>query len=715
MFRHQENSIAFRGLVLAAFGISLAGCGGSGGAASSGGSAGASSSTVTSSSPATSSAPSTSSAPVTTPALAAVPTNLAATAGSAEINLTWTASSGATSYNIKRATVTGGPYTQLASASSTSYSDTSVTNGTQYFYVVSALDSAGESANSAQVSATPVAAMAAIPPTPTGVVAAAGNAQVSLTWSSSTGATSYHIKRSTTSGGPYTQVSAPSSAAFIDTSLTNGTTYYYVVSALDSAGESGNSTAVSATPMAATTSSTGSECGMQLGTSPVIFCDTFDAPAGIGNRAGDLNGNVWAVSRAIGGGVNFGQNEYNQWNSTQIQKCDGTTPQVTPPNDIIICNGQLREASNDNNSGVFDAGDVTSLAMYPKQPFDYAGRTGTVSFDVSNDTTGTHAAWPEFWMSDTPVPDPFNHFDSWQDLPANGFGVRFAAAAPPGNPGTCQNSNNMSNWRWTVDSVVVVRNYVFDDTNGYGTGQVSLTPLDCVIASSGPGQMNHIEVRISQNQINVYATDAGVAPSPTTLRHIATITNANLTLTRGLIWLEDVHYNADKETTLNGGASEREHTFSWDNVAFDGPFTARDFSYDALDNTAPGLNGSVNLGKFSQANQTSSWNVLNMPANPQAAAARVLFNFNGGDNPNPTVLNVIVNGNAHAVPWPYPDQLQNTWRTLAVTIPITDLVPGTNVLQLGADTAEVFSNIDIVLGDVPGGVPVLPGANDSYP
>jgi hypothetical protein len=268
--------------------------------------------------------------------------------------------------------------------------------------------------------------------------------------------------------------------------------------------------------------------------------------------------------------------------------------------------------------------------------------------------------------------------------------------------------------RWTVDSAVVVRGYVMDDTGGYGTRTaMSVKQLDCVIQPSGPGQMNHVELRISQNQIDVYATDAGVAATPAKLKHIAVITNANLTLTRGLIWLEDVHYNADKGDPAR--PSQREHTFAWDNVAFDGPFTYRDFSYDALDNTVPGPNGSVNLGKLSAANQTTSWNVANMPANPQGTAARVLFNFTGEAHPNPTTLNVIVNGHAHTVQWPYPDQVNNTWRTYAVTIPLTDLVAGTNVVQLGANTAQLFANVNIVLVDVPGGVPVLPGANDSYP
>jgi len=178
----------------------------------------------------------------------AAPTNLMATAGNAQAGLTWSASSGATGYHVKRATTSGGPYTQVAAPTSASYTDTGLTNGTTYYYVVSALTSAGESANSAQASAAPVAPPPSIPATPTGLVAAPGNASVVLNWSASSGATSYHVKRATMSGGPYSQVAAPTSTSYTDTSLTNGTTYYYVVSALDSAGESAGSTQVSAVP-----------------------------------------------------------------------------------------------------------------------------------------------------------------------------------------------------------------------------------------------------------------------------------------------------------------------------------------------------------------------------------------------------------------------------------------------------------------------------------
>ena len=182
----------------------------------------------------------------------AVPTGLAATAGNAQVSLAWTASTGATSYYVKRATVSGGPYTQVAAPTTNSYVDTGLTNGTKYYYVVSAYNSAGESANSSEVNATPTAPVN-IPATPTGLAATAGNAQVSLTWSASAGATGYHVKRSATTGGPYTQVAAPSAASDVDTGLTNGTKYYYVVSAYNSAGESANSSEVNATPTAPVT------------------------------------------------------------------------------------------------------------------------------------------------------------------------------------------------------------------------------------------------------------------------------------------------------------------------------------------------------------------------------------------------------------------------------------------------------------------------------
>jgi predicted carbohydrate-binding protein with CBM5 and CBM33 domain len=91
----------------------------------------------------------------------------------------------------------------------------------------------------------------AVPSAPTNLGATPGNAQVSLGWTAASGATGYNVKRSTTNGGPYTNVATNvSGTSFVNTGLTNGTTYYYVVTAVNASGESGVSTQVSATPSA---------------------------------------------------------------------------------------------------------------------------------------------------------------------------------------------------------------------------------------------------------------------------------------------------------------------------------------------------------------------------------------------------------------------------------------------------------------------------------
>jgi fibronectin type 3 domain-containing protein len=342
------------------------------------------------------------------------PTGLAATAGNASVALAWTASSGATSYNIYRGTTSGGEATTpVATIASTSYTDTGLTNGTKYYYKVSATNGGGTSAQSSEVSATPSASSPtsvqisaggpatgtwaadedftggatsattnaisttgvtnpapqsvyqhnrygnftyaipgsvpgatytvrlhfaeeywttagsrtfnvlidgtqvltnfdifataggeykavveqfsavapsngvitiqfvtvkdnaqvngievlsssspAPPSTPTGLAAIADNAAVNLSWNASSGATSYNIYRGTTSGGEgTTPVGTSTSTGFTDTGLTNGTTYYYKVSATNSAGTSAQSSEVTAIP---TTSSPPPPSSLQI-------------------------------------------------------------------------------------------------------------------------------------------------------------------------------------------------------------------------------------------------------------------------------------------------------------------------------------------------------------------------------------------------------------------------------------------------------------------
>ncbi len=89
----------------------------------------------------------------------------------------------------------------------------------------------------------------ATPPAPTGLSAIAGNARAELNWTASTGAGSYNMQRSIVNGGSYATIATNiTSLHYLDTGLTNGVTYYYVVSAVNLWGSGTNSAQVSATP-----------------------------------------------------------------------------------------------------------------------------------------------------------------------------------------------------------------------------------------------------------------------------------------------------------------------------------------------------------------------------------------------------------------------------------------------------------------------------------
>jgi beta-galactosidase len=107
-----------------------------------------------------------------TPAPPPAPTGLAAIADNAAVNLNWTASPGATSYNIYRGTTSGGEgTTPVGTSTSTGFTDTGLTNGTTYYYTVSATNSAGTSAQSSEVTAIPTTGS---PPPPSSLQISAG-------------------------------------------------------------------------------------------------------------------------------------------------------------------------------------------------------------------------------------------------------------------------------------------------------------------------------------------------------------------------------------------------------------------------------------------------------------------------------------------------------------------------------------------------------------
>ena len=179
------------------------------------------------------------------------PTGLTATTNGQSVVLDWNDTLNATSYSVYRSESISDPFGDpIASGlTSSTYTDNAVTTGTTYYYVVTASDGTNETADSNEVN------VSVVIPAPTGLTRIQGNGVINLNWDDSTSPifASYSVYRSTTSGGPYTSIATglPTSD-YDDTDVTNGTTYYYVVRAVDnvegSGAESANSAQVSGTP-----------------------------------------------------------------------------------------------------------------------------------------------------------------------------------------------------------------------------------------------------------------------------------------------------------------------------------------------------------------------------------------------------------------------------------------------------------------------------------
>ena len=181
------------------------------------------------------------------------PTGVTATAGSSYITVTWNSVSNADNYNVYRSTSASGTYSFISTAYSTTYTDYSVSAGTTYYYKVTAENNAGESSKSSYASAKITSSggggsTTSKPNTPTGLKATAGSSQIDLTWNSVSDATSYYVWRNTAPTGTYAYLSETYSTSYTDYYVTAGTTYYYKVCAVNSAGQqSTQSSYVSAT------------------------------------------------------------------------------------------------------------------------------------------------------------------------------------------------------------------------------------------------------------------------------------------------------------------------------------------------------------------------------------------------------------------------------------------------------------------------------------
>ncbi|MFI5226475.1 MAG: fibronectin type III domain-containing protein, partial [Candidatus Limnocylindrales bacterium] len=183
------------------------------------------------------------------------PTGLTATAGNAQVALAWIAPASNGGSAITGYTVTGSPG-GTCSSSSLGCTVTGLTNGTLYSFTVTATNSVGTGLASGAASATPTAPPPppTVPGAPTGLTATAGNAQVALAWTApasngGSAITGYKVYRSTTTGTETLLTTLGVVTSYTNTGLTNGTTYFYKVTAVNAVGESARSGEASAKPV----------------------------------------------------------------------------------------------------------------------------------------------------------------------------------------------------------------------------------------------------------------------------------------------------------------------------------------------------------------------------------------------------------------------------------------------------------------------------------
>ncbi len=187
------------------------------------------------------------------------PTTLVATASSStQINLTWSdASTNETGFQVERSTTSGTGFALVTTtaANTTSFSNTGLTAGTQYFYRIRAVNAVGASAPTTEATASTSA-----PAVPTSLVAnATSTTQINLSWvDASTNETGFQVERSTTSGTGFVLITttAANAVSFSNTGLTANTRCFYRVRSVNAVGTSvptAEASALTSAPAAPTT------------------------------------------------------------------------------------------------------------------------------------------------------------------------------------------------------------------------------------------------------------------------------------------------------------------------------------------------------------------------------------------------------------------------------------------------------------------------------
>ncbi len=430
-------------------------------------------------------------------------------------------------------------------------------------------------------------------------------------------------------------------------------------------------------------------CGLDA----AAFCETFDKPAGKMTRAGELDPARFSAARMcnIGGPTNDGQ---------AVGIAPGTLPtcrsglpaQVSPDQDALVCDGNDSLQSN-HLLVVVAAQNYGQNSYRIRQPFDFAGRTGKIVFDAEGYNVGLYG-WISLEITEDPTPAPsFTLQQNYENgaIPRNAIEIQLAENCNTGHVG--------------VSDLLTYSDFVQNDV-------YESTGATAVCAVAAQDKLNRFTVEISQNHVEILATDAsddGVTfGTPISLLS----KDVDLPFTRGY-----VHLTTHNHATLKYSEGMVDAwTSRWDNVGFDGPAIVGAFrEYEAPDSLieTPGM---VSIGyrlgdvAMGPAQQIQIPDVdLTGATSAQIALEMWSLHAAGTTYPSDFALNYRLNGHDwHASTLSASEiamvaAVPNAGtRSTMLDVDVAELVKGANVLELtttDAPTSYVPAafNIDLIL------------------
>jgi hypothetical protein len=319
------------------------------------------------------------------------------------------------------------------------------------------------------------------------------------------------------------------------------------------------------------------------GLSAAAFCDNFNSPSSPLGRAGELDKHRWSAGRlepqlpsASGFAIGIGPGDIPA-------TCrSGIKTSVFPDEDTLVCDPSSDIMSN--HLLVATAAQNYGQNSYRiRQPFDFTGRTGKIVFNGEGYIKSSLLGWISLEVTEDPLNAPSfaiggdgTRNDEGSLVPRNALEVEFQ------DP--CESRTQTPSV--SIRMINVIKNYV----------QTPLMAPNSPCVGTQQGKLNHFEVTVAKDKIEVYATpfsaDGVHFGAPVLLQSA----NVDLPFTHGYVQIS-VHNHATRKYSDNHALTA--WVARWDDVGFDGPIASNWREYEVPDSLKPGTGGDgpvVNVG-----------------------------------------------------------------------------------------------------------------------